>query len=157
MSLSALSLPESDIPPWGWNPAATFQTSFLAAREEERSQQEFQMKAELDKILFPVKKAQAEFTLKELAYESENMAGRYKLMGEVMDTKRRMLRSGGSGGSGASSNVAGNGGSPNQAPAGGYRSRFGFGSKLTPPAASAPQAAQPTTRKVGSGLMPKNP
>lgn len=100
--------------PWGWNPAATFQASFIAAQENQRAQEQFQMKAELDRILFPVKKAQAEFTLKELAYESENMAGKYKLMGEVMDAKRRILRSGG--GSGASSNVAGNVGSSNQAP-----------------------------------------
>lgn len=100
--------------PWGWNPAATFLTAYTTAQENQRKQEQAAMDMELENILFPVKKAQAEFTLKELAYESENMAGRYKLMGEVMDTKRRMLRSGGSGGSGASSNVAGNGGPARQ-------------------------------------------
>ena len=145
--------PNVDLPPWGWNPTATFLTAYTTAQEEKRAQEEFQMKAALDKILFPAKKAQAEFTLKQLAYESERMANSYKLLNEETDERRRILRSGGSG---ASSNVAGNGGSSNQAPASGYQSRFGFGSKLTPPAASAPQAAQPTTRKVGSGLMPKN-
>ena len=143
--------PAIDIAPWGWNPAATFQASFIAAEENRRAQEKMAMEQELYKILLPEKIAKTEFNLKELAYASKMMERSYRAQSADLDARYRAATSSGSG---ASSNVAGNGGSPNQA--GVYQSRFGFGSKLTPPAASAPQAAQPTTRKVGSGLMPKN-
>jgi hypothetical protein len=100
--------------PWGWNPAATFQTAFNDAQENQRAQEEMQMKAELSRILFPQKQAEVEFNLKKLAYESENLTNAYKLQSEMIDERRRIIRTGGSG---ASSNVAGNGGSSNQAPA----------------------------------------
>lgn len=110
------------------------------------------MANELERILLPAKIAEAEYATKKLAYDSKLLERIYRTQSAALDRSYQGVTSavGGSG-----SNVAGNVGSSNQA--GVYQSRFGFGSKLTPPAASAPQAVQPTTRKVGSGLMPKQP
>lgn len=145
--------PAIDIAPWGWNPAATFQASFLAAQKDQREQREFEVAQELEQFLLPLKKQQAQLSLEKMNLEMEKTKGeltRQTLFTRMAtDAYRNTNR-------GVNSAVAGNGGSSNQAPASGYQSRFGFGSKLKPPAASAPQAAQPTTRKVGSGLMPKN-
>jgi hypothetical protein len=106
--------------PWGWNPAQTFQTAFNNAQENQRAQEEMQMKAELSRILFPQKQAEVEFNLKKLAYESENLTSQYKLLSEEQDAKRRFLRSGGLGGG------QGGGGGGNNAPAA-PTSRYGGG------------------------------
>lgn len=156
--LSPIQIAQPDpAPPWGWNPAATFQTAFNNAREEQRAQQEFQLGMEIEKILLPAKIAKAEYDVKKFEMDAQVLERIYRNQTAALDRSYSGIKSaiGGSRGSGASSNVAGNVGSSNQA--GVYQSRFGFGSKLTPPAASAPQAVQPTTRKVGSGLMPKQP
>lgn len=155
MDAPSLWKPVSQEPPWGWNPAATFLTAYTTMQENQRAQQEFQMKSELNRILFPVKKAEAEFNLKQLAFDTQLLEKNFQAKSAALDRSMQIVNAASRGGSGASSNVAGNVGSSNQA--GVYQSRFGFGSKLTPPAASAPQAVQPTTRKVGSGLMPKQP
>jgi hypothetical protein len=140
-----MTLPEG--PGWEWNPGATFVTAFNNAQENKRANEKMAMEQQLSEILFPAKKAQAEFTIKQLAYESERMENSYKLLNEETDERRRLLRDGGRVGNPNTSNVA---------PAGGYQSRYGFGSKLSP-VSTTPQTAQPTTRKVGSGLMPKTP
>jgi hypothetical protein len=141
------------LPPWGWNPAQTFQTAYIAEQENRRAQEEFEVGMELERFLLPMKKQQAQLALEKMNLEMEKTKGeltRQTLFTRMAtDAYRNTNR-------GVNSAVAGNGGSSNQAPASEYQSRFGFGSKLKPPAASAPQAAQPTTRKVGSGLMPKN-
>ena len=143
--------PIDTAPPWGWNPAATFQTAFTLAQENKRAQEKRAVEMELEQILLPVKQKQAALALDKMQFEVERQSlfldrerTAYKQASRGLNDE---VRGGG---------IAGNGDSSNQAPASGYQSRFGFGSKLTPPAASAPQAAQPTTRKVGSGLMPKN-
>jgi hypothetical protein len=130
--LRSYAIDAPDPVPWGWNPAATFQTAFNDAQEEKRAQEEFEMGKALEEILLPQKKAQVEFNLKKLAYESENLTNAYKLESEITDAKRRMLRSGGQGGG------------SNNAPATnaqGFQSKFGWGSKIaTPPqAASRPK------------------
>jgi hypothetical protein len=113
--LSPISIATPDTaPPWGWNPAATFLTAYNTQAQERRDQEKFNMAMQLERILLPAKAAQAEFTLNQLAYETENMANSYRLQNEMVNERRRIIRTGGSG---ASSNVAGNGGSSNQAPA----------------------------------------
>jgi len=111
--------PAIDIAPWGWNPAATFQASFLAAEENRRAQEKMAMEQELYKILLPEKIAKTEFNLKELAYASKMMERSYRAQSADLDARYRAATSSGSG---ASSNVAGNGGSSNQA-----QSRYGGG------------------------------
>jgi hypothetical protein len=106
--------PAIDIAPWGWNPAATFQASFIAAEENQRAQEKMAMEQELYKILLPEKIAKTEFNLKELAYASKMMERSYRTQSADLDARYRAATSSGSG---ASSNVAGNGGSSNQAPA----------------------------------------
>lgn len=143
--------PAIDIAPWGWNPAATFLTAYKTMQDENRAQREFEVAQELEQFLLPIKKQQAQLSLEKMNLEMEKTKGeltRQTLLTRMAtDAYRNTNR-------GVNSAVAGNVGSSNQA--GVYQSRFGFGSKLTPPATSAPQAAQPVTRKVGSGLMPKN-
>jgi hypothetical protein len=145
--LSPIQIAQPDpAPPWGWNPAATFLTAYRATQEERRAQEEFAMQAELNKILFPVKKAQAEFNLKELAYASESLAGQYKLMGEARDAQRRMLRSG----SGSNAAGSGVGGTGQQAPQTPTRSYFN-----TQPVSSAPSSNQNSSgMTLGSGITP---
>lgn len=113
--LSGVNITNPEVaPPWGWNPAATFLTAYNAQAQQRREQEKFEMAMQLERILLPAKAAQAEFTINQLAYETENMANSYRLQNEIINERRRILRSGGTGTSGASSNVAGNGGSSNQ-------------------------------------------
>lgn len=148
--LSPIAPPEANLPPWGWNPAATFQTAFNSAREEQRAQQEFQLGMELEKILLPAKIAKAEYDTKKFQMDAQVLERIYRNQTAALDQSYSGIKSaiggGGSRGSGSGSNAAGNvvGGTP--------QSRYGFGAKLTTQAASAPQA---TVRKVGSGVMPK--
>lgn len=138
-------------PPWGWNPAATFMTAFYTAQENQRAQEKAARDREMEQILFPLKAQQAALELDKLQMEVERGA----MTNQIYRKALRQSHSSQMQGLRDVDRSISNGGSSNQA--GVYQSRFGFGSKLTPPAASAPQAAQPTTRKVGSGLMPKNP
>jgi|688.fasta_scaffold293109_2 hypothetical protein len=106
--LSPISITTPDTaPPWGWNPAATFLTAYNTQAQARREQEKFNMAMQLERILLPAKAAQAEFTLNQLAYETENMANSYRLQNEMVNERRRIIRTGGSG---ASSNVAGNSG-----------------------------------------------
>ncbi len=98
--LRSYAIDAPDPVPWGWNPAATFQTAFNDAQAEKRAQEKMALENELAQILLPQKRAEAEFNLKKLAYESENLTSQYKLLSEEQDAKRRFLRSGGSGGGG---------------------------------------------------------
>lgn len=100
--------PALDIAPWGWNPAATFQTSFIAAREEQRAQREFEVAQELEQFLLPLKKQQAQLSLEKMNLEMEKTKGeltRQTLFTRMAtDAYRNTNR-------GVNSAVAGNGGS----------------------------------------------
>jgi hypothetical protein len=107
--------PNVDLPPWGWNPVATFQTAYNDAQEEKRAQQEFEVGMELEQILLPAKIAKAEYDTKKFAYDSKLLEKIYRTQSAALDNSYRGVTSAvggsrGSGGSGASSNVAGNGG-----------------------------------------------
>jgi hypothetical protein len=92
--------------PWGWNPAATFQTAFNDAQEEKRAQEKMALENELAQILLPQKRAEAEFNLKKLAYDTERLTLVNKLQTEDIEERRRLLRSGGSGQGGGGGNNA---------------------------------------------------
>ena len=139
-------------PPWGWNPGQTFVTAFNEAQANKRANEKMAMEQELAAILLPAKKAEADYNMKKLSYDSQLLEKIYQTKSAALDESYRGVTSAVGG---SNSNVPGSQSSGTVA-ARGFQSRFGFGSKLKPPAASAPQAAQPTTRKVGSGLMPKN-
>jgi hypothetical protein len=106
--------PNVDLPPWGWNPVATFQTAYNDAQEEKRAQQEFDLGMQLEQILLPAKIAKAEYDTKKFAYDSKLLERIYRTQSAALDNSYRGVTSavGGSRGSGgsASSNVAGNGG-----------------------------------------------
>lgn len=146
--LSSVPFAAPEVMPWDWNPAATFQTAFNNAREEQRAQQEFQLGMELEKILLPAKIAKAEYDTKKFQMDAQVLERIYRNQTAALDQSYSGIKSaiGGSG-----SGVAGGGAVQTQ---GGYQSRFGFGSKIAPTPAAAPT---PTARKVGSGLMPKKP
>lgn len=109
--------PAIDIAPWGWNPAATFQASFLAAQKDQREQREFEVAQELEQFLLPLKKQQAQLSLEKMNLEMEKTKGeltRQTLFTRMAtDAYRNTNR-------GVNSAVAG--GSPNQA-----QSRYGGG------------------------------
>lgn len=152
MARSWLSSVPFDAPkpavPWGWNPAATFMTAYYDAQENQREQQEFQMKAELQRILLPQKQAEAEFNLKKLAYDSKLIEESFRARTAVLDAQYRAATS--SGRSGSGSNAAGSVGSPNQQQVTDPRNPlFYFQSRNTTPA-PAPTTGQPapTGKKV---------
>jgi hypothetical protein len=130
--LRSYAIDAPDPVPWGWNPAATFQTAFNDAQAEKRAQEKMALENELAQILLPQKRAEAEFNLKKLAYDTERLTLVNKLQTEDIEERRRLLRSGGSG--------QGGGGGGNNAPATnaqGFQSQFGFGRGLKPPQAPA--------------------
>lgn len=104
-SLVALAT-EPVAPPWNWNPGATFQTAFNDAQTNQRAQEKAAMDRELNAILFPAKKAQAEFTIKQLAYETELLSDTFKTRTAELDGRRRLLREGRIGGSGSGTSEA---------------------------------------------------
>lgn len=138
---------EPAAPPWNWNPGATFVEAFNASQENRRRNEEMAMEQELSRILFPAKAAEAAYNMKKFEYDSKLLEQIYKTKSAALDRSYRGITSaiGGSTGNGGG---GGNAGTANQS--GGYQSRFGFGSKL-------PSQSVPATRKVGSGLMPKQP
>jgi hypothetical protein len=97
MALSSFSPPDADIPPWNWNPAATFITAYTTMQENQRAQEKAGMEAELSRILLPEKAAQAEFNLKQLAYESKLLEKSYNAQSADYDERMRVISGGGGG------------------------------------------------------------
>jgi hypothetical protein len=96
------------------------------------------MEQELANILLPAKKAEAEFNIKKLSYDSQLLEKIYNTKSAALDASYRGITAAVSGGGQQS------GSATTATPAstsGGYQSRFGFGSKLAPP-----QSATPTTK-----------
>lgn len=139
-SLGPFYRPVEEAPPWDWNPGATFMRAFNDAQENKRLQEKAEQEAELNRILFPAKKAQAEFTIKQLAYETERMEKAYQFLNEDLDGRRRLLRESRSGGLGA-----GGGGvvSQDQQP----QQQLGYSNRLRKTGAGT----------LGSGLQPIQP
>jgi hypothetical protein len=98
---------EPAAPPWNWNPGATFVEAFNNAQENRRANEKMALDQELAQILLPQKRAEAEFNLKKLAYDSEMLTSRYKLMNEEIDARRQFLKSGGLSGGQTSGATAG--------------------------------------------------
>jgi hypothetical protein len=89
--------PIDTAPPWDWNPGATFLTAFNAAQENKRRNEEMALENELAQILLPQKRAEAEFNLKKLAYDTERLTLVNKLGIEEIEAKRKFLRTNGLG------------------------------------------------------------
>ncbi len=95
--------PIDTAPPWDWNPGATFLTAFNAAQENKRRNEEAALEMELAQILLPAKKAEAEFNMKKLAYDSQLLEKIYSTKSAALDASYRGITSavgGGSGGGG---------------------------------------------------------
>ena len=99
-ALVRMTLPEG--PGWEWNPGQTFVTAFNNAQENQRLQQKRAEEAELAAILLPAKRAQAEFTLKQLAYESGLLENSYKSRSAELEERYRLIKSGGTNQAGSS-------------------------------------------------------
>lgn len=113
--LSPIQIAQPDpAPPWGWNPAATFLTAYNAQAKERRDQQEFQLGMEIERILLPAKIAKAEYDVKKFEMDAQVLERIYRNQTAALDQSYSGIKSAIGG---ASSNVAGNGGSSNQAPA----------------------------------------
>ena len=145
MALSSFSPPDADIPPWNWNPAATFITAYTTMQENQRAQEKAGMEAELSRILLPERAAKAAFNLKQLAYESKLLEKSYNAQSADYDERMRVISSGA-----ASSTTAGQANNPT---GGVYQSKFGFGRSITPASAATGTTAAP--RVIGSGVQPK--
>ena len=100
--------PIIDLPPWGWNPAATFQRAYNDAQEEKRAQQEFEMAAELQRILLPAKAAEAEYNLKKFTLDAQLLEKIHKTKSAALDNSYRGVTSA-IGSSGSGSTVQGSG------------------------------------------------
>jgi hypothetical protein len=111
--------PNVDLPPWGWNPVATFQTAYNDAQEEKRAQQEFDLGMQLEQILLPAKIAKAEYDTKKFAYDSKLLERIYRTQSAALDNSYRGVTSAVGGGQGG-------GGGGNNAPAA-PTSRYGGG------------------------------
>jgi hypothetical protein len=101
-------------PPWDWNPGATFVTAFNDAQRNKREQEKMALEMELAEILLPQKRAEAEFNLKKLAYDTERLTLVNKLGIEEIEAKRRFLKTNGLG-------FGGNTSSPTSSATGGLR------------------------------------
>jgi hypothetical protein len=102
--------PNVDLPPWGWNPVATFQTAYNDAQEEKRAKQEFDLGMQLEQILLPAKIAKAEYDTKKFAYDSKLLERIYRTQSAALDNSYRGVTSAvGGGSSGSSSTVQGSG------------------------------------------------
>jgi hypothetical protein len=150
-SLVEMALPKG--PGWEWNPGATFVTAFNNAQENKRANEKMAMEQQLSEILFPAKKAQAEFTIKQLAYESERMENSYKLLNEDTDERRRLLRESRS--SGLSSGVGSATDANSTGPDGKYKSQYGFG--LGMKTQTTPAARPKVSWKVVTPATPATP
>ena len=101
------------------------------------------MEADLMRILLPAKRAEAEYNIKKLQFQSELLTNFHKANTAALPAAYRGVNQAVSG---ASSNVAGNGGSPNQAPAPSQQKR-GYSNRLEKTGAGT----------LGSGLQPIQP
>jgi len=152
-SLVEMALPKG--PGWEWNPGATFVTAFNNAQENKRANEKMAMEQQLSEILFPAKKAQAEFTIKQLAYESGLLENSYKSRSAELEERYRLIKSGGlnqavsgsGGGSAADANSTG--------PDGKYKSRYGFG--LGMKTQTTPAARPKVSWKVVTPATPATP
>jgi hypothetical protein len=147
--IQPIVIDEDPAPPWNWNPGQTFVTSFMLAQENQRAQQKAAQEAELAAILFPAKKAEAEFNMKKLAYESSLLEDSYKTKTEELEERRRIIKSNrtaSGGGSGGSNSGGANSGATTQ-PQKRFQSQFGFGSRFSNPPQAAP-TSKPTWRVV---------
>jgi hypothetical protein len=129
--------PNIDLPPWGWNPVATFQTAYNDAQEEKRAQQEFDLGMQLEQILLPAKIAKAEYDTKKFAYDSKLLERIYRTQSAALDNSYR----------GVTSAVGGGG---NNAPATNAQQpqqQLGYSNRLRKTGAGT----------LGSGLQPIQP
>lgn len=132
---------------WDWNPGQTFVTSFMLAQDNKRAQEKAAQEAELAAILLPAKKAEAEFNMKKLAYDSQLLEKIYATKTASLDASYKGLTSAVTGGgSGGSSSGSGTSGTTTQ-PQKGFQSQFGFGSRFNNPPQAAP-TSKPTWRVV---------
>lgn len=149
--ISPVSDAPTNLPPWNWNPAATFQTAFNNAREEQRAQQEFQLGMELEKILLPAKIAKADYDTKKFQMDAQVLERIYRNQTAALDQSYSGIKSaiggGGSRSTGSGSNAAGNGvqGNVQQQQANPYG--FGLGNIATPKARQ-PAAPKKVSWKV---------
>jgi hypothetical protein len=94
--------PIIDVPPWNWNPVATFQTAYNNAQEEKRAQETFEIGMQLEQILLPAKIAKAEYDTKKFAYDSKLLEKIYRTQSAALDNSYRGVTSAiGSTGSGS--------------------------------------------------------
>ena len=75
-SLVALAA-QSTGPGWEWNPGQTFVTAFNNAQENKRRNEELAMEQELAQILLPAKRAQAQYEITKLDYQSKLLEKMY--------------------------------------------------------------------------------
>lgn len=130
---------------WDWNPGQTFVTSFMLAQENQRAQQKMAQEAELAAILFPAKKAEAEFNMKKLAYDSQLLEKIYATKTAALDASYKGLTSAVTGGgSGGSSSGGGTSGATTQAPAQDPTSFNLSGTTYGQKSASQPQSGNQT-------------
>jgi len=130
---------------WDWNPGQTFVTSFMLAQENQRAQQKAAQEAELAAILFPAKKAEAEFNMKKLAYDSQLLEKIYATKTAALDASYKGLTSAVTGGgSGGSSSGGGTSGATTQAPAQDPTSFNLSGTTYGQKSASQPQSGNQT-------------
>lgn len=61
-------------PPWGWNPAETFQTAFTLAQENKRLQEKAEMSSYLDQLLLPNRQKKAALDLDKMQFEVERQS-----------------------------------------------------------------------------------
>jgi hypothetical protein len=132
-----MALPKG--PGWEWNPGATFVTAFNNAQENKRANEKMALDQELAAILLPQKRAEAEFNLKKLAYDTERLTLVNKLGIEEIETKRRFLKTNGLG-------------------FGGQTSGANSGSNVQQPKADDPLSFKisttPSSFKIGGGVQP---
>ena len=152
MALSPFALPETDTPPWSWNPAATFQASFIAAQENQRAQREFEVAQELEQYLLPLKKQQTQLSLANMELQFERTKGELErqniLKNQEIQAVRNSNRGFNQGLRDAGNGVGGT--NQQQAPQTPTRSYFN-----TQPVASAPSSNQNSGgMTLGSGITP---
>jgi hypothetical protein len=127
--------PIEEGPPWDWNPGATFLTAYNAAQENKRRNEEAALEMELAQILLPAKKAEAEFNMKKLAYDSQLLEKIYSTKSAALDASYRGITSavGGGGNGGGSAGSASTSSSTTTTGGPQYQSKFGFGRGLAQP------------------------
>jgi hypothetical protein len=89
--------PNVDRPPWNWNPVETYLTAYTTMQENQRAQQEFQAAQEMDQILFPIKKQQAQLALEKMNLEMEKTKGeidRQRILTRQMTDVQRNVNQG---------------------------------------------------------------